>query len=335
MKKLFVTVICALVCVSTFAQQKKEAIYVSVISNQIDESLYHTIEDIFHSQLQDYYDVRLVRESGVFSEEKRKELAYQESGAVLMDEIKEYGNERGVSQLCVISVETQKYDNSRTEYYFRAKIFDLESGQLKKTAIYPDIQYEDEAVFEIHSIRTLQRISSLLIARLGINKENMINIANTARIKEDKENQAQIASHKSVVRKANGKALAYSLIPGVGLMMKGHKAEGVVYMIGDVALLGGGFAFMSQANKQKDIMNSHSTGIDQYKLAEKKYNNATTASYCCFGVAAVLYGVNLIRAYCAKPKPNARLQWAFVPSAVPSLSGSTDMGISFALCYNF
>ena len=284
MRKLFLTITCILVCASTFAQ-KREAIYVSVVSKQIDEKLCHTIEDVFHDQLQDDYDIRLVRDAGIFSEEKRKELAYQESGAVIMSEIKEFGNERGVGLLCVISVETQQYNN-QTEYYFRAKIFDVESGILKKTAIYPNIS--DKPVYEIHNTRTLQMVSSLLIARLGINTDDMQAQAKMAEKRQNEEISIREANYRSSVRKTNGKALAYSLIPGVGLMMKGHKAEGTVYMVGDISLLGGGFALMANANKQKDIMNDHSTGIDQYKSAEKKYNSSKTAAYCCFGTATAL-----------------------------------------------
>lgn len=321
MRNLFLTITCILVCASAFAQ-KREAIYVSVVSKQIDESLCHTIEDIFHDQLQDYYDIRLVRDSGIFSEEKRRELAYQESGAVIMNEIKEFGNERGVGLLCVISVETQPY-NDQTEYYFRVKIFDVESGILKKTAMHPNIN--DTPVCEINT-RTLQMVSSHLIARLGINSDEMQEQAKTAE-------QRQKDEQKSAVRETNGKALAYSLIPGVGLMMKGHKVEGTVYMVGDIALIGGGFALMANANKQRDIMNSYSTGIDQYKSAEKKYKSSKTAAYCCFGTAAGLYIVNLVRGYVAEPKRGARLQ--VVPSVTSTMYGEPNMSVNLALSYKF
>lgn len=331
MKPLFLTIVCVLICTSSFAQ-KKEAIYVSVASKQIDEKLCHTIEDIFHDQLQDYYDIRLVRDAGIFSEEKRKELAYQESGAVIMNEIKEFGNERGVGLLCVIAVETQQYNN-QTEYYFRAKIFDVESGILKKTAIYPNVN--DKPIYEIYNTRTLQMVSLYLIARLGINIDDMQEQARLAEQRQNEEMYNRETYFKSVVRKTNGKALAYSLIPGVGLMMKGHKAEGAAYMVGDLALIGGGFAFMAQVNKQKDIMNKHSTGIDQYKSAEKKYYSSKTAAYCCFCTAAGLYIVNLVRSYVAEPKPGARLQWAVIPSVASTMYGEPYMSVNLALCYKF
>ena len=334
MEKLAFTIICLIVCISTFAQQKKEAIYVSVTSKQIDEKLCHTIEDIFHDQLQNYYDIRLVRESGIFSEEKRKELAYQESGAVILNEVKEFGNERGVGLLCVVSVETQQYNN-QTEYYFRAKIFDVESGILKKTAIYPNI--EDKAVFEIHNSRTLQMISSLLIARLGINIDDMKEQAALAKRRQNEEIKARTEYHKSVVRRANGKALAYSLIPGVGLMQKGRAGEGITYLLGDIAFVGGGVGMLAYANKQHDIMNDRNSNYEQYNTAKNNYNTAKVVSYCCFGAAAAIYVVNLVRSYIAEPKSGARLQWAVVPAINPTSYGyeNSNISVNLALTYNF
>ena len=52
MRKLFLTITCILVFASAFAQ-KREAIYVSVVSKQIDEKLCHTIEEGCQDQLQD------------------------------------------------------------------------------------------------------------------------------------------------------------------------------------------------------------------------------------------------------------------------------------------
>lgn len=335
MKKLSFTIICLLVCISTYAQQKKEAIYVSVTSKQIDEKLCHTIEDIFHDQLQDYYDIRLVRESGVFSEEKRKELAYQESGAVIMNEIKEFGNERGVGLLCVVSVETQQYNN-QSEYYFRAKIFDVESGILKKTAIYPNV--EDKAVFEIHNTRTLQMISSLLIARLGINIDEMKEQVALAERRQKEEFKVQAANYRSTVRITNGKALAYSLIPGAGLMQKGRTGEGLTYLLGDVVLVGGGVGMLAYANKQQNIMNDRNSSYEQYDTAKNNYKTAKVVSYCCFGAAAALYVINLVRSYVAEPKPGARLKWAVAPTMNPTTLceyENSNISVNFTLTYNF
>lgn len=334
MKRHFLTFICVLICISSFAKGiTKETIFISVVSEDVSEELCYTIEDMFHEQLQDLYDIRLVRDQGVFADELRKELSFHESGAVRPDQIKEYCKLLGAELLCVVVIEKQQY-SSQPEFYFRAKIYEAESGRLRRTAMYPTIS-DNDSITTIQNIKKLQIVSARLIAGLDINKEAMSTQASTAesKLRDDEKDRQDDA--KRIIRKANGEALAYSLIPGVGLMMKGHRVEGAVYMVGDIALVGGGLAFMANANKQKDIMNDYSTGIDQYKSAEKKYNSSKTAAYCCFGTAAGLYIVNLVRGYVAEPKPRARLEWAFVPSVAPSMYGEPNMSMNLALSYKF
>lgn len=138
-----------------------------------------------------------------------------------------------------------------------------------------------------------------------------------------------------VKKSENGKALAYSIIPGLGLIQKGHKAEGISYLIGDVALLGAGIGFSSSASSQKKIMNDVNTGIDEYNKAKSKYDSSKTASYICFGAAGAVYVINLIRAYVATPKPNARINWNITPLSMNTHNGMPSQGISFALTYSF
>lgn len=104
-------------------------------------------------------------------------------------------------------------------------------------------------------------------------------------------------------KQVNGTALAYSIIPGLGLIQKGHTAEGATYMVGDIALLGAGIGFNSHASSQKKIMNDRNTGIDEYNKAKSSYDSSRTASYICFGTAAGLYVINLIRSYVAPQSP--------------------------------
>lgn len=139
-----------------------------------------------------------------------------------------------------------------------------------------------------------------------------------------------------VKRSANGTALAYSIIPGLGLIQKGHIGEGVTYLIGDVALLGAGIVFSSNASSQKKILNDVNTGIDEYNKAKSKYDSSKSASYICFGVAGAVYVVNLIRSYVATPKPNSRINWNVTP-VVANINNSynSGLGISLAMTYTF
>ncbi len=154
---------------------------------------------------------------------------------------------------------------------------------------------------------------------------------------QDKANIIEDLTQGSLTKKrtANVKALGLSVIPGVGLMQKGRTGEGVAYLLGDIALIGGGVGMLAYANKQQDIMNDRNTNFDQYNTAKSNYNTAKTVSYCCFGAAAALYVVNLVRSYVAEPKPGARLQWAVVPSMNPTSPYGSNMSINLALSYKF
>lgn len=305
-KKILTVVLGILLGVHVFAQNEKKIMYVSVIQEQNDESFdRYIVEDTFHEVLKSEYNIRIDQGKGIFSKALFEEMAYQEQGGVLSESITKYA-QRGADLLCVVVI--NKVGES---YYMRARIFDTATATIVETASYPNTSQK---------ITDIKIVSTKLAAQL-LSRRDLDTQANNV--------------WNDVKKRTNGKALAYSLIPGVGLMMKGHKAEGVTYMIGDVALIGGGIAFMSQANKQKDIMNAYSTGIDQYKQAEKKYNNSKTAAYCCFGTAAALYVVNLVRAYVAEPKPGARLQWSVAPTLASSMYGEPNMSVNLSLCYKF
>lgn len=144
-----------------------------------------------------------------------------------------------------------------------------------------------------------------------------------------------LKKQKNKKNTANAKALGLSIIPGVGLMQKGRTGEGVAYLLGDIALVGGGVGMLAYANKQQDIMNDRNTNYDQYNTAKSNYNTAKTVSYCCFGAAAALYVVNLARSYVAEPKQGARIQWAVIPSMNPTSPYGPNMSVNLALAYKF
>lgn len=150
--------------------------------------------------------------------------------------------------------------------------------------------------------------------------------------------EAKLASSQNPYpnkNRANVQATALSLIPGLGLIQKGRKGEGAAYLLGDLALVGGGVGMLSYANKQQNIMNDRNTSFDQYNKAKSNYNMAKTVSYCCFGAGAALYIVNLVRSFVATPKPGARIQWAFAPILDSTSPLGQNLSVNFAFVYNF
>lgn len=139
-----------------------------------------------------------------------------------------------------------------------------------------------------------------------------------------------------VKRLANGTALAYSIIPGLGLIQKGRTGEGIGYLISDVALIGGGIGLNIYGNQQKKKMNDINSTIDQYRTAKNNYDSAKTGSYICYGAAIGVYVLNLVRSYVASPKPNAPLKWSIAAESIPSSIGSGNcVAFNVSLCYTF
>lgn len=320
-KYLFIFVL-LLLSTSSYSQEKR-TLFVSVESKSkyIDENDCHIIEDIFHEKLLGgKYAIRTFSNEGTFVKARLKELAFQESGEVPYEDVKSTQRMLAADDLMVVVVE--KLQNG--DLYFRTKFFNLETGQLINTARYPEAKDEtDTPIKGINDVRLLEEVTLKLLIRLGINEDVLS--------KELKTVQDNISGD---INRENQKALAYSIIPGVGLMTKGHYIEGACYLVADVALIGGGIGALSQSNKQSDLIKTGFLDRDQMLQAQKKRDNAKVASYCCFGAAAVVYVVNLYRSYVAKPKNNS---WSIniTPEMTPRICGKSNLYMNFALTYSF
>ena len=125
---------------------------------------------------------------------------------------------------------------------------------------------------------------------------------------------------------SNGTALFRSLIPGLGQMGKGYTGEGVVTLLGEVALVGGGLGCYFMAQEKLNTM-SQAT-YDEFTAARDSYNTLQTTSYICWGAAGALYIYNLVRAYTMKPKSYSAVVWQPSFIATPN-SFTPSMSLTF------
>lgn len=126
--------------------------------------------------------------------------------------------------------------------------------------------------------------------------------------------------YNDYVKKKNAAALAASVfVPGLGQMTKRHFGEGIGTFLGEAALIGGGVAMLQLAKPQKTIMDDISGNVDYdtFMAAKNKYNTYRYTSYGLFGAAAVLYGVNLWRAWACEYRFK---DTALYPTAIPDAS---------------
>ena len=159
MKRLLLTIICALSCTLSYAQSGG-VMYVSVIGEQLTQQEKCAIEDSFHEFLGAKYEIRLDQGRGIFSEEIYRELNYQEMSGAAVDEMKQFAQQKGADKLCVVIVEK----GSNTLYY-RAKVYSTWTATLECTARYP--VYGDKTISDKPSVEDLQYVSSKLVERLG------------------------------------------------------------------------------------------------------------------------------------------------------------------------
>ena len=127
----------------------------------------------------------------------------------------------------------------------------------------------------------------------------------------------------------NGTAFFKSMfVPGLGQMGKGHVTEGVLTLVGEVALIGGAVGCYYIAQDKLNVMRDPMVGYEDFITARQTYNTCQTTSYILWGTAGALYVFNLIRAVSAKPRYRDGL--TFAPSFIPSETGLTP-GVSFTL----
>lgn len=339
MKKLLLALVCLLLCGASYAQNKKQSIYVTTVSK--DPNLTQNECKILNDQIQESliesgkYEVRLVDgdSSNVYSAQKLKELYYQHSGAVNTDEIKKIGNELGAELLCVVEIQP-----SMGEYYFRSAIYETESGGGRKIATFPDFKkLDDPSVTGISNIRTLQAVGIILLHRLGLNEnQDLYNkcIDQLKSINQEKEDQKK-GKNKKKVNTDTAAAFSSFAIPGLGLVLKGHN-EGYAYLGAEAALCLGG-VLAPEMMRKRYIAQRAAHGVSaQNKIAYTDRINACRAvSISCGVCAGLLHIANVIHSAVAKPKEDAKLSYTFVPMGSTNINSGSNLGVGVSLAYRF
>lgn len=164
MKRYLSILVLFLFVLSSFGQNSR-VIYVSVTSECINEKELHIIEDMLQDALlEKQITVRTFQKDGEFAAARIDELLFQESGNVSYEDIKSSQKMFAADELMVVAVEKLS-----GEYYFRARLFDLETARLIKTARYPDYADKtDKQLKKINNIKQLGIVAGKLIIRLGI-----------------------------------------------------------------------------------------------------------------------------------------------------------------------
>lgn len=211
------------------------------------------------------------------------EHEFQRSGLVSESEIRTLGEMTGVSLILV----TEGVLVGNDKLFVCAKIINIETEK---------VEMMDNITVGLNSEEIRTGCETLVKRMIGVSASS-------------------IAREEAMRKKSNTNAIiASAFIPGTGQMLKGHYTEGALTLVGEVALLGAGVGTYFGAKQQTKIMNSYGIDYATYQAAQKAKPIYQGVSYTCFGLAVVLYGVNLWRAYTLEPKQR---NYAFYPTIIP------------------
>lgn len=146
--------------------------------------------------------------------------------------------------------------------------------------------------------------------------------------------QAGVHDYKVYLRNYNPSKFTktpvmWYIVPGLGQIELGNTTEGVVTILGEVALLGGGLGSYLAANKQLDKMKDVDVSFDGFMNAKRKYNTQRAINIACYVGAAALYGVHLYRVYCLSKKAKNARHASLTPTII-----TTDETMAFGLSLN-
>lgn len=126
------------------------------------------------------------------------------------------------------------------------------------------------------------------------------------------------------------RALGLSVFPGLGqIIVKKNKPVGYAFMIGDLALVGGGVYCLLESNNQYDISQNPNYTSNYRQDAYDNYKMMDTSSKILFGAAAAVYVINLYTAYKMPKKTNG---FALVPKLIPE---NDNLAFGVGISYSF
>lgn len=132
--------------------------------------------------------------------------------------------------------------------------------------------------------------------------------------KEQKDKEDAIASAKNA---RNTTALvASTFIPGTGQMLKGHGGSGAAFLIGELAIFGGGTVCHFLGEEQLKTMKL-TKDYTEFQNAQNMKNTMDIAKWTCFGVGAAVHIGNMIHAWFVSDK-KAPANFTFVPALIPT-----------------
>lgn len=134
---------------------------------------------------------------------------------------------------------------------------------------------------------------------------------------------------RSLLHESNNANVMWYIVPGLGQIELGNTTEGVVTILGEVALLGGGVGSYFASQKQLEIMRDVDVSLADFLTAKSNYKTLRIINVSCYIGAAVLYGVHLYRVYYLSKEAKGKRYAFLTPTII-----TTDEMMAFGFCLN-
>lgn len=266
------------------------------------------------------------------------EYGYQERGYVSDKELVAAAKQLGADKVCGVVITYY----AKEGYFIECKILDVEKNSLEGQAEYPRVGKGDVYIKEI-GIATSQMVAASIAEQLDMVSVGMKEEAERIRAEQEKKKKedekktndkaakerrkATADKFHCVMASQGGSLVSSAVIPGLGLISKGHTAWGVTFLAAEAGLVAGTVVTYTNAQKLLPTLKDPNVTADVFTLANEQYNTNKIMNRVFLGVAAAVYVTNIIATLASDDKNvkehNCSIDASYIKTDseyVPSLS---------------
>lgn len=304
MKKIVLLLTLAFFATTVTAQDKIAVfVYSTTKLNQPINALRSKIEEALNKSAEKSYIV--VDRTEEFKAILIKEYGYQEQGNVSNSQLVAAGQQLGANKVCGVVIS----DYGNEGYFIECVILDVKENRKERIANFPK---DDETIHDL-GIATSKRVATSLASQLNllsIDQEKRYKaIQDSLRDAQTQEIEKQRRDHERKQRKEEflcfmtsptGSLLSSAIIPGLGLINKGHSGWGTTILLSEVGLAAGIVLTYSNAQSQLKTMKDPNVTADAFTAANTQYTRMKVANHIFIGAAAAVYIANLVATVTSK-----------------------------------
>ena len=300
MKKLLLLFVCFFFTATILAQEDIAVFVYSTTSlNESTNALRSRMVSALYNNAGNRYTV--VDRSAEFWEIQKMEFGYQERGYVSDKELVAAGMQLGADKVCGVVITFYNKEG----YFIECKILDVEKNRLEGQAEYPRVGKGDCYIHDI-GIATSQMVAASLAEQLNMGSVGMKEEANKIKAEQDKiekEKAEKAARQKKAENKEkflcylaspSGSLISSAVVPGLGLINKGHSGWGTTFLITEVGMVAGVIITYNKAQNLLTTMKDPLVSADAFTAANTQYSQMKTANHIFIGAAAAIYVTNLV-----------------------------------------